>query len=386
MSPPSKTKRSAGFFWIALLCLAQLMVGGCGKKDSASNGSEGPTEVVVISTQHFVSDMPEGFTPGHLRALLEKIAPDTLAVEAPSNVKDPMSIAPYELQSVTHPWATQSGIEVVPCGWNEPQYQKQTGQMFQQFQTDGKADQFQRIERETQSAIAAKEMTCEFMNSEGWHQLMREYHASLHELAGEDTPWEKWNARILENIQQACRNHAGKRVAIVFGGAHSYYFLDQLANDPNVKLIPVEQFLPLTEQEVTAKTQPIDYLKAMRPLNLNVISKEQLAQVKPLLEKVNEVPEFAADYIMFHGRCLLHERKAKEALAEFQKLTKYPRDTLMKYDENSRIAEAAMVYSALAMKQMGNTKEAKQTLNDIANDDGITQSTRQWAQQLLTGM
>lgn len=136
-----KTTRSLCVFRFVLLCVLQLFLSGCGTQgaiESADapptlNGSEEQTEVVVISTQHFLTDMPEGYTPGHFRALLEKISPDALAVEAPSNVEDPWSHAPFELWNVTQPWAIQSGVEIVPSGWHEPQYQMQIGRMIQRY-------------------------------------------------------------------------------------------------------------------------------------------------------------------------------------------------------------------------------------------------------------
>jgi hypothetical protein len=56
-----------------------------------------PTEVVFVGTQHFISDMPTGYTPGHLRTLLDRIKPAALAVEAPANLPDPWAAAPLEL-------------------------------------------------------------------------------------------------------------------------------------------------------------------------------------------------------------------------------------------------------------------------------------------------
>src|SRR6516164_11465736 len=82
----------------------------------AEGGQEKPTEVVFVGTQHFISDMPPGYTPAHLRVLLEKINPAAVAVEAPTNVKNPWDFAPLELQWVTKPWADQRKIPLVPVG------------------------------------------------------------------------------------------------------------------------------------------------------------------------------------------------------------------------------------------------------------------------------
>lgn len=390
-------------FRLAVLCVLLPFLAGCrnegspgsvpasspiGKDSSPQDldSNEKRTEVVVVATRHFITDMPEGYTPGHLRALLEKISPDALAVEAPTNVSDPWSLAPFELWNVTQPWAAQTGIEIAPSGWHEPQYQMQLGQMFQQYQAEGRTVQYQQIERAFQAKSAAQPLACQFMNSAAYHDLWRDYHTGLHELLGADTPWEKWNARILANVRQTCREHAGQRVAVVFGGAHGYYLLDHLSNDPCVKLVPTQQFLPLTEDEIASHTQPVDYLKALRPLNLSVVSAAQLAHATSLLHKVKEVPQFAGDYLLFHGKYLLHEGRAEEALSEFEKLAEYSRDIISEFDGKSRLAEAALVYSARTLNQMGNPAKARKRLADVVNDSDVSLSTRQWAQQVLAGI
>ena len=248
---PNPNRRIVALGMSLFCALLLLFLVGCDAQDSASSGSASipvsqgkPTEVVVIGTQHFLTDMPEGYTPGHLRALLEKVAPDVLAVEAPTNVSDPWSHAPNELWRVTRPWAKQSDIEILPTAWNEPKYGQQIGGMIQGFQFWGNGAKHQKIEKEIQAKLAAQSNTCEHMNSSAYIESWRKYHAALHELSGKDTPWENWNAKIMKNIRDVCRKYPGQRVALVYGSAHSYYFLDQLAEDPNVELVSGEQFFP----------------------------------------------------------------------------------------------------------------------------------------------
>lgn len=97
------------------------------KEDTPPPGPSGQTQVVIIGTQHFISDMPDGFTPAHLRALLDKVRPKVLAVEAPSNVPRPWDFAPLELSWVTRPWALEHRVEAVPVGWNDETYSQSRG-------------------------------------------------------------------------------------------------------------------------------------------------------------------------------------------------------------------------------------------------------------------
>jgi len=204
-----------------------------GLPPSAEVVQEKPTEVVFVGTQHFISDMPPGYTPAHLRVLLSKINPSTIAVEAPANVKNPWDFAPLELRWVTKPWADQHQIPVVPIGWNDLFYQARTQNMIGAIQKAGKGDEFQKLEGRFQGELSAG-VTCGDLNGEKGIDLWRQYHKALHEIYGKDTPWESVNSKILENLLGILRENRGKRIAIVFGAAHGYFLLDALSKEEGV--------------------------------------------------------------------------------------------------------------------------------------------------------
>ncbi len=214
-----------------------------------------PTEVVVIATQHFISDMPEGYTPGHLRTLLEKVAPQLLAVEAPANVDDPWASSPYELATITRPWAEEHRVKIAPAGIHEPNYLSDISGGIGRFNAKD-AEAFAQLELKTQKEFP-KYAACEAMNSAGAHELWRSYHAQLHAMFHADTPWETWNAKIAERIERLCKSHPGERVAVVFGGAHAYYLLDHLGASPAIKIVSVKSFFPLSDDEVARRTLDI---------------------------------------------------------------------------------------------------------------------------------
>src|SRR5579863_2910847 len=182
-----------------LLAAAAWLAGGCNSSDKSAppaqaagtqaGSNEPPCEVVVIATQHFISDMPEGYTPAHLRALLAKIKPDVVAVEAPTNMPDPWPYAPYDCWKITKPWADEHKIPAAPVGWLNSSYQIELAAMFQEFQQQGKGVAFQAIEQAFQVASAQQPMTCAFMNSGPYHDLWRSYHQKLHDLYGRKTAW-----------------------------------------------------------------------------------------------------------------------------------------------------------------------------------------------------
>lgn len=341
------------------------------------------TRVIVVSTHHFVTEFPEGYTPGHLRALLNKFDAEVVAVEAPSNADDPWSQAPPEISKVVKPWAKANQVEVVPIGWNEADYAVQVNQMLQELHASGKVEKYQQIEQRFQKSRSAIAPTCQSFNSDGHHQVWRDYHRDIHELNGETTPWEKWNEKILENVVKTCTENSGKRIAVVIGAAHSYFLLDGLASEPNIKVVRADQFLPLAGAEVKSATQPLDYLHALHPLNLNALPAQELRRLKSLLDQLQEEKDFRGDYQLFLGKYLLHERKPKEALAAFEALGAFNPDVKSKFDERIKLFETGLVYTAVALFQSGDRATAVERLQNALRDEKLQVETRNWAQQVL---
>ena len=375
-----------------LLVATVWLAGGCGSRQPAAppaqaKGAPAGTaatanEVVVIATQHFISDMPEGYTPAHLRTLLAKIKPDMVAVEVPTNVPDPWSSAPYDVMKVTKPWADEHKIPLVPVGWLYSTYQIELTVMFQDFQKRGKAAAYQEIEQAFQLASAQQPMTCTFMNSGPYQDLWRSYHQQLHDLYERDTPWEIWNGKILVNIEKICREHPGKRVAVMFGGAHTYCLADRLSKNAEITVVDAAKFFPLSEEEIAANTKQMDYLQALRLLNFPVVAPQQLPRLAASLDHIKDVAEFEKDYHLFHGKLLLHQGRFADAQEEFSQLAKTSGDSKLLFDGHSLLREAGSVYAVIAKIRQGQLAEARQDFEDLLAAPDTTIATKQWIEQL----
>jgi RNA polymerase sigma factor (sigma-70 family) len=356
-------------------------------RPSQPGGPDGRvTEVAVVATQHFVTDMPEGFSPAHLRVLLARLSPDLLAVEAPTNVVRPWDFAPLELARVTRPWADGRRIPMIPAGWHEPGYQAQLEEMFGDFRARGKWADYQRVEQGFQARSARQPLTCESLNGRDGHGLWRDYHAALHALYGKDTPWELWHAKVLENVLRVCRDNPGKRVVVVMGAAHGYYLLDGLAREKTVRLIPVERFFPLDPMAVATQTTPRDFLQALRLLNFPAVDPDKLGKLEACLEKVKDVPELRGDYHLFRGKLLLHRGQHAAALEEFGTVSRLGRQAVSAFDGESRLHEAGRVYASIAKQRAGDPAGARSDLEAFLAEPGVTPSTRQWAETVLASI
>lgn len=315
---------------------------------AAATPSTRPTEVIIVSTQHFITDLPGGYTPAHLRALLDKISPDLLAVEAAADAPDPWTTAPYELAAVTRPYAIAHDLPILPAGQSAPSYAQDIGSMYQALQSAGKAADFARLEQTFQAALAEHPMTCAEMNSPRGLALWRDYHTQLHALVGHDTPWERLNAQIVTNLLAICRAHPHRRIAVLFGGAHAYYLTDHLAARPDLRVLPAEQFLPITDADLQSHTYDRDTVRSLRLLNYppGSLTPDQLSTLESHLARLKASNQYPEDLQYFTALLFLHERKPHQAIPLLESLSSLPADAFLAFDATTPARDAARLQLA----------------------------------------
>lgn len=357
---------------------------GCGDaQPDAVTDSVAPTEVVVVGTQPFITDMPDGYTPGHLRALLDKIKPDLIAIEAATNVSRPMASAPYECRHVTIPWAREHEIPVVAVGLLEKDYGPQIEAMKTGLRAEGRDAAFEIIEEQLQRRLHSMGRSIDALNTEDWQQAWRTYHDQLHRLVGADTPWEVWNERVARKLRKLCEDNPGKRIAVVFGAGHTYYFRDALAELEAVDVKPTAALLPLSDSDVDRHTTRLDYLKALRPLNTAAVSPEALLHCEHLLRHLKGLPDMALDYQLFEGKLQLHAGKYQQAVSAFDHLAESAAGAISQFDGRHRIVDGARLGAVLALRADGRTREAADRLRIVLADSQIAPEVRQFAQEML---
>lgn len=340
------------------------------------------TEIVVIGTAREIVALPADYHAGHLRLMLANFNPDLLAVEAPLNATDPLRVAPLEIAEVVKPWADERFKKIVPIGWNQEQFASETAQALQELQASSQSSKYLAVEQQFQRTRSNFPLTAQAVNSDGFHQVWREYHRSIHELLGRETPWEKWNSKIVENLLKVVDQNPNKRIAVVIGAAHVYYLLDALEKHPGVNLVRLDGQFPLDPSLVDKATLPIDVLRALIPLNSDLLPPSELKRLEGLLEKLKALPESRNDYYLLRGKYLLHVRQPLEALKEFEQLGSLDRNSMSQLDGKTRLYEAGLAYSALALLQSGDVEAARARIKTALEDPGLSESARAWVHQL----
>lgn len=376
--PNSKRISLFSLFCGFLLLNCNPLLAAFGPQDSNST-----TEVIVLGTHPGIVALAPEYSPAHLRALLIKLKPDILAVDAPANLPDSLKLAPPEIVEVVEPWAREQNKSVVPIGWNEAQFAELTTKSLQEIQVGKNRAKYLAAEDKFQRQRAELPVSIQALNSDGHHQLWRDYHNSIHEVLEKGTPWEDWNAKILENVLQVAKTNSGKRIVVVIGAAHAYYLIDALAKQDSLKPVRLDVFFPLIETEVKQAVLPRDFLVALRPLNADILPPPELQRMEGLLEQLKSSGEFDSDYHLLRGKFLLHARRPAEALTEFELLGKLDRAEVSQLDKSSKLYETGLVYTALALLQKGEPETARSRLKEALSDDKIADSTRRWAHQVM---
>jgi hypothetical protein len=189
----------------------------------------------------------------------------------------------------------------------------------------------------------------------------------------------------VKNVAELCAQYRGKRVAVVFGGAHAYYLTDQLAKVPGITVAPTSRFLPLTEDECRQQFQRQDHLKALRRLNFGAgaLTPTDLIDLEKHLSQIADSPELRSDYRFFRAKFMLHRWDLEAALAEFEALRKTDATARLVFDNQSLVAESAAVFAASTQSQLGRQKEARANLEQIIRQKDVSEQTKTWAKQVL---
>jgi hypothetical protein len=268
----------------------------------------------------------------------------------------------------------------VPAAWEDRWYGTRIQLMVHALQQAGKGEAYQQLEARFQRAFAW-DTSCAGMNAEQGIDLRRRYHRELRALVGGDTPWDAWNAKILEKLRDVLKAHRGHRVAIVFGAAHGASLIDALAKDEGVKVIPCSTFLPLAAEAVAARTTPQDHLRALRRLNFAAVDAVDLQGMAVHLDRLKDVEALEGDVEFYTGKLLQHRGDLAGARERFQAAA--GRQGVSAFDGTTRLAEAGAIQAAIGLARQKKIVEARAELEAVLARPGLAPALRAWAEQVL---
>lgn len=223
------------------------------------------TDVTILGVSHAAQLFSKDYRPAYLRAWVDKVDPDVVAVELTSSryeTNTPYGFT-YEIQDILLPYAEANGIATAPFDW-EPSDEDS----LRAFRID--LQQYPLIRPDS--------------NWGAFIQFDHDQLNALHLFLGEDRefrePTDNWASKDTLNIHaEAARRlylyrthmqarkiediaaqHPGGRIAVVVGYMHQPDLERLLASNPRIKLTPASQFGMPEESTLSRYEDPADLL------------------------------------------------------------------------------------------------------------------------------
>ena len=345
-----------------------------------------PAQIVVIGSEPYITDMQSSVTPAHLRVVLNSVKPDIVAVDAPSNVIDSWKYAGLDITKVVKAWAEEKKIPLVPIGYQVADYNEQVEIMLQDIRKQGMVKEYKIAEDRLSSSQKAFRRSFKFINSADYDEIWRTYHKTMQRICKQSTPWQNWNQKIADKLIELGLEHPGKRIAVVINSPHCYYLKDSVMNQQGLKLLSIESSLDIDQRTLQENTVASDHLYALRVLmfdNFGQLPSDVLLQLETHLQRLNQYPEYSDDVDFFRGKMLLHRQNYQQAVRQFMPLTYLDSRKVLEFDGVTPIRDSAMIYSAIAKLEMGNTSRAMRDLFEITQMQDTLIETKSWANRII---
>jgi len=343
-------------------------------------------EVVIVSTEHFLTDQIGDTSPAHLRAMLNRIRPDLLALEAPVGSSDPFSQAPFECATVTLPWARAKGVPFYAVDEIAPDYQQRLAAFVQSIMSGPHGSELQLMDTQVNAGIS-KLRSFTAQQQPAYHEICRNYWAQIHRWGGATTSWDERGEKIAANTVKLAKAHAGKRIALIFGAMHGHDLQDRLKLESTVKLLPAEDFLP-TAAEIEASASPEDDILALRRLNFPHGSPMvgNLDGIEKHIDRLASRNESEPTAIHYRARLLMHRAQWHEALKVLDAAASQPKSVKLAIYGQPPAALVAKLNRAIVLQVLQRNDEACAELDLLLADPGTQGDEREMAKQLRQSM
>ncbi len=220
-----------------------------------------PAEIVIVATVHDSHRFNPDYSPAHIRALLEKIKPDAIAIEEMPDWVDQRKLFWTFLPEtyVALGYAAKKRIPVVgvdSIDFNEFDKYCLAGRKQRAEQSEAaRRKQAERVVVESGNFMAQQL----FQDTQwGRERAIVPTHMNVAPESTDPAEIDREN-RITTNIVNAARRFVGKRIAVVLGADHLGRQRKRLEREPVVNLIDALPMLPLSPQEVEAAWDRADY-------------------------------------------------------------------------------------------------------------------------------
>lgn len=237
---------------------AAALVAACLPGLTSHQNAPGRAEVVLVGTIHHFQLLHPDNTPTHLRAMLNRVHPDVIAVENPPDWQTAGRHLWTQLPEyyVAGEYGRENHVPVVGVA-EIPQLECPP---IQPLQTPDRSTRFAKAAEGLRSLgaweaiMAFGEESWGFAAAQDRIELERMEPLSREALA--DSASIQLQDRLAAQITALARQHRGRRIAVVVGSSALYPQQVRLAKDPLIALLDARAFLPARPEIEAARRTP----------------------------------------------------------------------------------------------------------------------------------
>ncbi len=269
---------------IKILCLIFILLSII----SLVNCKGSHSQVLVIGTIHQRHNTNENYSYSHVLQILENFHPDVICVEIrPQDFRKTLYLKEMTLATI---YGLEHDKKVYPIDWwNETNYRQERSQYMETAEYAEKKKEEDKRTAESSIIQSFKKKYGEwkeFSKSQGYSffngkeyndYITRGYDISMsiygdHSMNGY---WQTRNQNMLNLIRKAIDENRGKRVIILTGAEHKYYFDKYLAEMRDMDLIEFSSLLPL-KPRTKDEGLTIYYAKGLARQFFDVTTEEEI--------------------------------------------------------------------------------------------------------------
>lgn len=231
------------------------------------NSDKGETQVLVIGTIHGDHQNNPNYSYRDIINILDKYNPDAICVEIPASYFRKRSyLTEMMLASI---YGFENGKEVYPIDWwtetdargelakykTTEDYRIKTNIADSLTESNAIMQNFIRKYGDIDNVWRENKMGYEFFNGEEYNDYICQMYTIAINVYGDgcvNLYSEQRNAKMMEMIDEAIEKNKGKRIIVLTGAEHKYYFDAAFSKRNDVELVQLKELLPL-ENAVLSK-------------------------------------------------------------------------------------------------------------------------------------
>ncbi|MGG6543997.1 UNVERIFIED_CONTAM: DUF5694 domain-containing protein [Prevotella sp. 15_C9] len=252
-----------------ILTVSMIPIGVIAQKKltNPSTEAQGQTMVLCIGTIHDQHKSNPNYSYKDLYNIIKTFHPDAICVEIRlSDFRKKPYLKEMTLGAI---YGIKNGANVYPIDWwpqNNPraerrEYIKSDDYKIKQqrldslYRTDSLICAFEKRYGTLDNLFKDNDKSYLFINGKDYNTYVSRIYAGLITVFGDgclNLYSEQRNAKMMNLIEDAVRANLGRRVIILTGAEHKYYFDKALSNRKEIHLVQLENLLPLENSPIDA--------------------------------------------------------------------------------------------------------------------------------------